>query len=124
VENTTVVEVDDANQVNLLIQWGEDQRRTECSRSHLMMSLYVESKNLSSGITTLGKLTLADLAGSEKVSKNGLEGEKSMSKCFSALGDVVTALNNGAKHIPYQTHPVSNSTAEVVFPYSYFFLFC
>ncbi len=107
IENATSVEVQNENQMNALIKWGESQRRTDRSHSHLMMNLNVESKNRAMEVTTLGKLTLADLCGSDKISKNnGEDCSKVFSKSFSALNDVLQALTSAAKHVPYENHPV------------------
>ncbi len=120
VENATAVQVQNENQMTALLKWGESQRRTDRSHSHLLMNLHVESKNRATEVTTLGKLTLADLCGSDKISNNNGEGycSKVFSKSFSALNDVLHALTSGAKHVPYGNHPVRYLTLIVVFvPY-------
>ena len=55
----------------------------------------------------LSKLFLADLAGSEKVSRTEAQGlrlheAKNINKSLLALGKVVSALIRGEKHIPYR----------------------
>jgi hypothetical protein len=45
------------------------------SRSHLVYTIYIESKNLLNDILTHSKLHLIDLAGSERISKSGTKGE-------------------------------------------------
>ena len=42
------------------------------SRSHLVFSIVVESKNLKTGAAHFGKISLVDLAGSESVGKTGV----------------------------------------------------
>jgi len=81
----------------------------ESSRSHLVFSILVESTNKSTGATALGKLTLVDLAGSERQSKTQATGErlkeaKSINMSLSALGDVISALSTGEKHVPYRNN--------------------
>ena len=44
------------------------------SRSHCLLIVRVHGTNISSGVRTLGKLTLCDLAGSERINKTGATG--------------------------------------------------
>lgn len=65
----------------------------------------VSSGNLA---TTKGKLVLVDLAGSERVKLSGVTGSamkeaQHINKSLSALGDVMEALDNKAKYIPYRS---------------------
>jgi hypothetical protein len=81
----------------------------ESSRSHLVFSILVESKNKATGAVTLGKLTLVDLAGSERQSKTQATGErlkeaKAINMSLSALGDVISALSAGEKFVPYRNN--------------------
>jgi kinesin family protein C2/C3 len=75
------------------------------SRSHSILSVDVSST--SNGSTTRAKLYLVDLAGSERASKSGVTGAtmketQHINKSLSALGDVMEALDQKAKHIPYR----------------------
>ena len=59
------------------------------------------------GTTLTGKLYLVDLAGSEKVAKTGAEGvcleeAKQINLSLSSLGNVISALADGKKHVPYR----------------------
>ena len=45
---------------------GETQMNRESSRSHLIMSIVIESTNLQTQSVTRGKLSFVDLAGSER----------------------------------------------------------
>merc|ERR1719482_1485284 len=84
----------------------------ESSRSHLIMAIGCSSVNCSTKVETVGKLTLADLAGSERMAKSGVEGNQakettSINKSLTALGDVIEALTSGAKHVPYRNHKLT-----------------
>ncbi|XP_029019397.1 uncharacterized protein si:dkey-96l17.6 [Betta splendens] len=79
----------------------------ESSRSHLIVSVTVESRNLTNGSVSTGKLSLVDLAGSERAAKTGakdhqLKEANSINKSLSALGDVISALSAELPHVPYR----------------------
>jgi kinesin family protein 5 len=53
------------------------------------------------------KITLTDLAGSEKLSKTGAEGKmlieaKKINTSLSTLGKVIQALSERSNHVPYR----------------------
>lgn len=80
------------------------------SRSHLVFMLTITNGNQQS------TLNLVDLAGSERanhVTGARFEETKSINKSLSALGDVVSALKNNQRHIPFRnsklTHLLQNS---------------
>ena len=95
IENVQKISVESPEALHDLIKKGNDCRHTSktnmndtSSRSHLVMTIYCESKNNTSGITTSGKLNLVDLAGSERQSKTGASGDtfeesKSINKSLS-----------------------------------------
>ena len=67
----------------------------------------MESYDKTTRKTTFGKLSLVDLAGSERADKTGASAERlkeaqSINKSLSALGDVIAALSEGEKFIPYR----------------------
>ena len=75
------------------------------SRSHSI--LVVDVTSINKGSTTRAKLYLVDLAGSERAGKSGVTGAamketQHINKSLSALGDVMEALDQKAKHIPYR----------------------
>lgn len=47
------------------------EMNVESSRSHLIVSIMVESRNLTNGSVSTGKLSFVDLAGSERAAKTG-----------------------------------------------------
>ena len=73
VPGASVVEVTSAKQLIETIEKGqlrrhvgETQMNRESSRSHLIMSIIIESTNLQTQAVTRGKLSFVDLAGSER----------------------------------------------------------
>lgn len=84
------------------------------SRSHSCFTIKIEQKveeDMGGGkrkTTTLNaKLNLVDLAGSERQSKTGAEGAQlregaAINKSLSVLGNVINALAEGKKHVPYR----------------------
>jgi len=88
------------------------QMNADSSRSHLITCIVTKVTNKRTGNSVCGKLTLVDLAGSERVGKSGAEGAQlkeaqSINKSLSALGDVISALTTGHKHIPYRNSPLT-----------------
>lgn len=73
VPGATLVKVDNAKQLLSAIEKGQQRRHVgetqmnrESSRSHLIMSVVIESTNLQTQSVTRGKLSFVDLAGSER----------------------------------------------------------
>eukprot|EP00817_Percolomonadidae_sp_ATCC50343_P000272 CAMPEP_0117425164 /NCGR_PEP_ID=MMETSP0758-20121206/5470_1 /TAXON_ID=63605 /ORGANISM="Percolomonas cosmopolitus, Strain AE-1 (ATCC 50343)" /LENGTH=915 /DNA_ID=CAMNT_0005209443 /DNA_START=899 /DNA_END=3646 /DNA_ORIENTATION=- len=90
----------------------ETNMNAESSRSHLIFSIHIESKNRTNGETTYGKLSLVDLAGSEKLSKTGVDevGAReavAINKSLSALKDVIIALCGKGAFIPYRSNKLT-----------------
>merc|ERR1711959_280387 len=82
------------------------------SRSHLLCSVIVESTEKDTGQVVQGKITLCDLAGSERPKKSGVAGDNlkeaiAINKSLTALGDVIEALTKGAKSVPYRNHKLT-----------------
>ena len=106
----TLVEVSDAEQVFQLLMKAEQSRQvasTACnansSRSHSIFQLKLDFA--AAGVTKT--LSLVDLAGSERLDKTRVEGDRlvetqAINKSLSALADVISALKDNSKHIPYR----------------------
>uniref|UniRef100_A0A5B7AQB9 Kinesin-like calmodulin-binding protein n=1 Tax=Davidia involucrata TaxID=16924 RepID=A0A5B7AQB9_DAVIN len=119
VENVAVVSISTYEELKSIIQRGSEQRHTtgtlmneQSSRSHLILSVVIESTNLQTQSVARGKLSFVDLAGSERVKKSGSSGcqlkeAQSINKSLSALGDVISALSSGNQHIPYRNHKLT-----------------
>lgn len=119
VENVTVISISTHDELTNIIEKGSEQRHTtgtlmneESSRSHLILSVVIESTNLQTQSVARGKLSFVDLAGSERVKKSGSSGSQlkeaqSINKSLSALGDVISSLSSGGQHIPYRNHKLT-----------------
>ena len=108
--------VDTVDEIQALIARGEMNRATEStkmndvsSRSHLILSLTVQSRHKHlKQLSSVGKLYLIDLAGSERLSRTQATGiqlkeAQNINKSLSALGDVIQARGNKkATHVPYR----------------------
>ncbi|XP_068652513.1 kinesin-like protein KIN-14I [Aristolochia californica] len=119
IENVTVVPISTYEDLKTIIMKGAERRHIsgtqmneESSRSHLILSIVIESTNLQTQSVTRGKLSFVDLAGSERVKKSGSSGHQlkeaqSINKSLSALGDVIGALSSDSQHIPYRNHKLT-----------------
>lgn len=91
---------------------GATKMNAESSRSHSIFAIMVESFDSTTKRTTMGKLSLVDLAGSERQDKTGATADRlrealSINKSLSALGDVISALSEGEKFIPYRNNKLT-----------------
>merc|ERR550514_1751178 len=119
IENVCEKTVTSPEELHDLLTWGEKQRHVAAtkmnsasSRSHLLFSIIVESVEKDSGQVIYGKITLCDLAGSERPKKSGVQGDAlkeavEINKSLSALGDVIAALCANQKQIPYRNHKLT-----------------
>eukprot|EP00250_Pteridium_aquilinum_P014168 c21823_g1_i1 orf=2-1138(+) len=119
VENCTLVPISTLDELEAIVMKGLERRHisgtqmnAESSRSHLVLSIIIESTNLQTQVQVKGKLSFVDLAGSERIKKSGSSGEQlkeaqSINKSLSALGDVISALATEEQHIPYRNHKLT-----------------
>eukprot|EP00434_Breviolum_minutum_P015148 symbB.v1.2.013360.t1/scaffold942.1/size149982/11 len=119
VEGVCERHVHSPEQLKALLAEGERRRHTAAtamntssSRSHLMLSIVVEATAKETDQVIYGKITLCDLAGSERLKKSEVSGDAlkeaiEINKSLTALGDVIEALSKGAKNIPYRNHKLT-----------------
>lgn len=79
----------------------------ESSRSHAIFQVHIRMKNRSTGEKRMVKLSMIDLAGSERGSSTKCTGQRfkegaSINKSLLALGNCINKLADGSKHIPYR----------------------
>ena len=114
VENLIEVDVTNQKDVIDLMTLGKSHRSVgshdfneHSSRSHLVLSITIETQNKIENKRRVSKLHLIDLAGSERVSKTAASGQRlkeaqNINRSLSALGDVIAALGSNSKHVPYR----------------------
>ncbi|KAG8077242.1 hypothetical protein GUJ93_ZPchr0007g3476 [Zizania palustris] len=103
-------------QVMKLLQQGNQNRTTEptrvnetSSRSHATLQVIVEYRSMEGGsiVTRVGKLSLIDLAGSERAlatdqrTQRSIEGAN-INRSLLALSSCINSLVEGKKHIPFR----------------------
>lgn len=82
----------------------------ESSRSHAVFQIFVRQQDLDASVkatVTISKLSMIDLAGSERGAATGYRGVRfkegsSINKSLLALGNCINALADGQRHIPYR----------------------
>lgn len=125
VPGLTAESVSSAHDVELLMERAQGNRATfstnmneHSSRSHSVLSVSCYAKNKLTGVSSMGKLHIIDLAGSERVKQSEASGERlaeamAINKSLSALGDVIASLAAKEKHVPYRnsrlTHVLQDS---------------
>ncbi|KAG2622172.1 kinesin-like protein KIN-14R [Panicum virgatum] len=92
---------------------GSTNANEHSSRSHCIHCVMVKGENLINGECTKSKLWLIDLAGSERVAKTDVQGERlkeaqNINKSLSALGDVISALAAKTPHIPFRNSKLTH----------------
>ena len=114
VKNLSSVIVKSVDEISQLLRLGLNNRTTgstamnaDSSRSHSLFSITVESSTGEDHHVKVGKLNLVDLAGSERQSKTKATGDtlKEAAKInlsLSCLGNVISALVDEQKFIPYR----------------------
>jgi hypothetical protein len=114
IKNVTIKPLSNEADTNSVFETGLGGRQVrktlmndESSRSHLIFSIIIDATNKLTGKRSCGKLSFIDLAGSESSKKTGTDKEgqaeaNAINQSLSALGNVISALAEGAKFIRYK----------------------
>lgn len=116
VENMTEKYLLSKEEANFYISKGIENRsvgftnmNAVSSRSHMLFIITVHQHDFYTGEARAAKITLVDLAGSQKISRTGVESKlleeaKKINTSLSALGKVINILSEGKKssHVPYR----------------------
>ncbi|KAK6589189.1 kinesin-related K2 [Cryptosporidium xiaoi] len=116
VSEVVVNNVQDVNNILKVSQKSRAEAYTKCnersSRSHSIIQLKISGKHKGFDeelrkASISSTLSLIDLAGSERVDKSGVSGERLketqfINKSLSALGDVIQSITMGKEHVPYR----------------------
>lgn len=109
-----IVKIQSAEELLSLLAHGNRNRtqhptdaNAESSRSHAVFQVYVNVTNKLDGQVKQVKLSMIDLAGSERASATGCKGARfkegaNINKSLLALGNCINNLAEGIKHIPYR----------------------
>jgi kinesin family protein 5 len=90
------------------------------SRSQSLFVITIFQRNIITGSTKTGKIHFVDLAGSEKMSKRGIEKGKllkeaqNINKSLMTLGMVINALSENAKFVPYRDSKLTRVLQESI----------
>eukprot|EP00931_Biecheleriopsis_adriatica_P000349 TRINITY_DN100377_c0_g1_i1.p1 TRINITY_DN100377_c0_g1~~TRINITY_DN100377_c0_g1_i1.p1 ORF type:complete len:386 (+),score=84.98 TRINITY_DN100377_c0_g1_i1:97-1158(+) len=126
IEHLREEECPTAQALSALLERGNQMRtvsatkmNSESSRSHLIVTIRVVSKNRQTDQQLMGKILLVDLAGSERLKKSEVSGDKQkeaieINKSLTALGDVIEALVRGAPHVPYKNHKLTQVMSDAL----------
>lgn len=85
---------------------------SESSRSHVLFTIKVTSVDLATRESVVGKLVLCDLGGSERLKKTEAAGDQlkeaiEINRSLTALGDVIEAVAERRKQVPYRNHKLT-----------------
>mmetsp|Transcript_6469 Transcript_6469/g.19426 ORF Transcript_6469/g.19426 Transcript_6469/m.19426 type:complete len:288 (+) Transcript_6469:1465-2328(+) len=136
VPDLTTVEVHDDAEVLELMDMADSVRAAastdmneHSSRSHMLLSVHVDTLHKSSGMRTFSKLHLVDLAGSERINKSNATGQalkeaQNINKSLSALGDVIAARGADQKHVPFRNSTLTHLLQDSISQDSKTLMFC
>lgn len=96
-----------------------NQRHFLCVCVCSILCVMVKGENLLNGECTRSKLWLIDLAGSERIAKTEVQGERlketqNINRSLSALGDVISSLATKSPHIPFRYLQYSRANSQFI----------
>lgn len=106
--------IDNPSELFVLLEKGNARRtqhptdaNKESSRSHAVFQLYIEMEFKVSREIRVAKLSMIDLAGSERGAATGFKGARftegaNINKSLLALGNCINSLADGQKYVPYR----------------------
>ncbi|KAK1118547.1 hypothetical protein K0M31_014854 [Melipona bicolor] len=109
-----IITIQNAEELLTLLAKGNKNRtqhptdaNEESSRSHAVFQVYINITNRLDGQVRQVKLSMIDLAGSERASATGCKGARfkegaNINKSLLALGNCINKLADGTKHITYR----------------------
>lgn len=114
---TTVTSADDVQAALEKAYLSRSVAGTECnahsSRSHCILTIYVDATNSATQNVICGKLHLIDLAGSERVKNSGVEGDRlkealHINTSLTHLKTVIQGLANKSQHVAYRNSTLTS----------------
>ncbi|KAJ8865981.1 hypothetical protein PR048_033505 [Dryococelus australis] len=114
IANLTICKITSADELFARLTEGNMNRsqhptdaNAESSRSHAVFQTYIHSRLKKTKQQKLVKLSMIDLAGSEKASATGGRGARfaegqNINRSLLALGNCINCLAAGTKHVPYR----------------------
>lgn len=106
--------ISDPDRMFELLEYGNKNRsqhatdaNAESSRSHAVFQVFLKMKTKANAQTKMVKLSMIDLAGSERGAATGCTGVRfkegsNINKSLLALGNCINALADGLRHIPFR----------------------
>jgi kinesin family protein 5 len=96
---------------------GNTKMNAKSSRSHSLFIVTIFQRHCKTDSTKAGKLYFVDLAGSEKISKTGVEGQlledaKNINKSLLMLGMVINSLTENKPYVPYRDSKLTRMLKE------------
>ncbi|EFX74314.1 hypothetical protein DAPPUDRAFT_129226 [Daphnia pulex] len=117
VTGLSLVKPNGAEDLLSLLKYGNSNRtqhptdhNAESSRSHAVFQVWIKQSDRASGLSNnfkVAKMSLIDLAGSERGCATGHTGERfregnNINRSLLALGNCINALAEGRRHVPYR----------------------
>jgi len=92
---------------------AKTKMNSRSSRSHSVFTLYLKGENTTENLVVEGTLNLCDLAGSERLSRSGVTGDRlketqCINKSLSCLADIFQSLASKSSHVPYRNSKLTH----------------